>query len=454
MDTRAGDFQKSTPALSCLEAPANLKFERADWALFRTVEGLQQKAGVPKHKLTRLVMKELADNGLDEGGRVRIGELPGGRYFVEDNGPGIDGTPAEIARLFCISRPLVSTKLLRLPTRGALGNGLRVVAGAVLASGGKLTVITRNRRIELKPEFNGTTTVVSATEVEFPTGTRIELSFGPALPADHQTLHWARLACQLARGKVYTGRSSPWWYDAPQFQELLDASGTRPVREVIAEFDGCTGATAGMIIATAKLNRAISNAITREQATTLLEAARTFAKPVTAERLGAIGAGAFGDTAYVQVTGVASFGAGAPLAEVPFLVESWAQKATGEAAEYGTRLTVCVNRTPITGEIHASREKRDIDAFGCGLSHTIATTPAGAEFFLALNVITPYMPITSDGKEPNRAIVRNAQLPNFLSGDAHGRFPSTMRSNSLTTKSRKPYQRSRSNSSASLSWAA
>jgi hypothetical protein len=41
-------------------------------------------------------------------------------------------------RCFSINRPMVSTKLLRLPTRGALGNGLRVVTGAVLASGGSL----------------------------------------------------------------------------------------------------------------------------------------------------------------------------------------------------------------------------------------------------------------------------------------------------------------------------
>ena len=40
----------------------NLKFERQDWTLFRTVEGLQQKAGVPAKLLRRLVLKELADN--------------------------------------------------------------------------------------------------------------------------------------------------------------------------------------------------------------------------------------------------------------------------------------------------------------------------------------------------------------------------------------------------------
>ena len=48
-----------------------------------------------------------------------MGQLAKRRYFVDDDGPGIDGTPEEIARLFSIRRPLVSSKLLRLPTRGA-----------------------------------------------------------------------------------------------------------------------------------------------------------------------------------------------------------------------------------------------------------------------------------------------------------------------------------------------
>jgi len=402
------DFQKSAADLARSGAPQNLKFERTDWMLFRAVEGLEQKAGVPKQKLRRLVVKELTDNGLDEGGKARVGELPnGGGYFVEDSGKGIDGTPVEIARLFSISRPLVSTKLLRLPQRGALGNGLRVVAGAVLASGGTLTVVTRNRRIELQPQYDGTTKVLRTTEVDFPTGTRIEISFGPALPADSQTLRWAELACHFARGKVYAGRSSPWWYDAAQFHELLYASGERPVRDLIASLDGCTGGTAGAVVATAKLNRTVCNKVSRTQATILLEAARVHAKPVTPERLGAVGPDVLTDCAYAVAAGIAEFGSGAPTAKIPFVVETWARKL---AKAFDTQLLVCVNRTPVTGKIHAARDKRDIDAFGCGLSHNIAQAPREAQFLIAINITTPYVPIISDGKEPNlepflRAIV-------------------------------------------------
>jgi hypothetical protein len=126
---QGGNFKKSPAELASLPASENLKLERADWTIFRTVEGLQQKAGVPKHLLRRLVLKELCDNAIDTPPKVRIGLLRNGAaYFVEDEGGGLGGTPKQIAELFIIARPLRSTKLLRLPTRGVLGNGLRVVA--------------------------------------------------------------------------------------------------------------------------------------------------------------------------------------------------------------------------------------------------------------------------------------------------------------------------------------
>jgi DNA topoisomerase VI subunit B len=416
----APDFQKSSPALASSPAPENFKFEREDWTLFRTVEGLQQKAGVPATRLRRLVLKEIADNALDTSTKFDAGQIDGHGFYVADNGPGLDGAPEDIARLFSIARPLVSTKLWRLPTRGALGNGLRVVAGAVLASEGSLAVVTRDRRIELRPERDGTTTVVRATKVESPIGTRIEIGFGPALPSDQAALGWARIACHLAQGTTYGGRSSPWWYDLSQFQELLYASGDRPVRELIASLDGCTGGNAGIIVAAAKLNRVACKNVTREQATDLLEAARLYARPVKPERLGAVGPDAYPDGAYVMSSGVAEFGSIAPLAQIPFVVEMWAAKHEHPR----TNLIACINRTPITGTIEIARDKREINAFGCGLSHTIAQAPVGSQFAIVMNLITPYVPITSDGKEPNLLpfhneiatavgkVVRKAHRPN------------------------------------------
>jgi hypothetical protein len=398
----AGDFQKSQTALACSTAPQILKFERADWSLFRTVEGLQHRAGVAKADLPKLVMKELVDNGLDEGEdtTVSFGGLPSGAYFVTDDGRGIDGTPEDVARLFSISRPMVSTKLLRLPTRGALGNGLRVVAGAVLASEGSLVVITRAQRIALRPERDGTTTVVSAEPVAHanPLGTRIEIAFGPALPCNGDIFSWARLACDLAgHGSTYRGGSSSYWYDAAQFHELLYAAGSTPVREFIANLDGCTGGKAGEIVAEAGLVRVICTDVSRDQVRRLLTVARKNTRQVQPRRLGSIGPEANPSAAYACSFGTVQLGSAEPFAEIPFVIEAWGRRIEHDK----TVLIVSVNRTPVSGSIHAARDGRDIDLFGCGLHHTIARAPKDEQFAIILNVTVPYMPITSDGKAPD-----------------------------------------------------
>ena len=376
-------------------APQNLKFEREDWSLFRTIEGLQQRAGVARDKLSQLVVKELADNSLDAGGEVRIGTLPkDGGYFVEDNGSGIDGPPEDIARLFSIKRPMVSTKLLRLPTRGVLGNGTRVIAGAVLASNGSLTVTTRNRRIELRPERDGSTTVVSVKAVVFPFGTRVEIVLGPALPCDTDTARWARIAERLARvGSTYQGKSSPHWYDAPAFHELLDASGDLPVRKLVAQLDGRTDAMADAIVKRARLNRTICKDVNQKQAARLLATIQRFTDPVSPKQLGSLGPRIFPNYSYAAAYGIARLGA----VEIPHVVEVWAIRSEEDV----TVLQACVNRTPVTGEIEAARQNRDIDFFGCGLSHTVARAAKDTQFEIWLNITTPFMPIVSDGKAPN-----------------------------------------------------
>ncbi len=269
-----------------------------------------------------------------------------------------------------------------------------VVAGAVLSSEGFLFVTTCNQRIELRPERDGGTTVISVAPVDFPVGTRIEIGFGPAIPEDEDALGWADIARQMAQGSSYTGRSSPFWYDAPQFHELLSASGTTPVRELMARLDGCTGARAGEIVAQAGLGRMACGEISRAQAVRLLEVARQKAPEVNPKRLGAVGPELLPGRAYATSSGIVPFGS-APRAEIPFVVE------TSAVEDKNLRLVVCVNRTPVTGDIEATRDKREINVFGCGLAHNVAEAPKDANFAIRLNIVTPYMPITSDGKEPD-----------------------------------------------------
>ena len=293
----------------------NLKFERADWTSFRTLEGLQQKAGVALDGLVALVLKELADNALDTGAKVTVGEIAGG-YFIEDDGPGID--PDEVARLFSIARPLTSSKMLRLPTRGALGNGLRVAAGAVLASGGKLSVETRGVSFTLKPRHQDGTTASTRRAAQATSGnaSRDQLRRVPAerssrsQPDAKAPLDWPRAAFPT------TGSHRPTGTTAPQFHELLSASGDAPVRALVASLDGCAGGRAGEIVMAAGLGRKTCRQVDAAGAVRLLRAARAVAKPVSPKRLGAIGPGQFPGCAHAVADGEVRFGS-EPQALIP-----------------------------------------------------------------------------------------------------------------------------------------
>ena len=376
--------------------PAEFQFERPDWTLFRNVDTLSQKAGVSKDKLRRLVLKELTDNALDSGaGTVMVTEIDADTFRVADTGPGILGEPEAIARLFSVNRPLVSSKLWRMPSRGAMGNGLRVVMGAVAASDGSLVVTTRGRRLELQPRDDGATAILS-DEVVTTAGTAIEITFGPAVPRDPRTTRWADAAVNFAAGgESFTGRPSPWWYDGDAFFELLRGAGDRPVRDLVEGLDGCSGSKAGKI---ASAFRGMPcNRMTREEALMLLASARAVTNPVRPQRLGRVGEGSGLPDAYAIKRGSVSIGGRDPKAVIPFVVEVWAEivKDQGKHPVIDGK----VNRTPIVGDLRAYRDKSEVQFYGCGLAHDVKV-PTSVNF-LAFNITTPWCPITTDGKEPD-----------------------------------------------------
>jgi len=187
-------------------------FTREDWTLFRSLGTLGQKAGVPLRRLAALVVKELVDNALDAGAAAQV-ENDGDWIYVVDDGPGLPGDAAAIASLFSIKRPLTSSKMVRVPSRGALGNGLRVVAGAVLASGGSLFVETRGQRFDLTPRDDGSTDVEVTPAPGHATGTRISIRFGDTIPVPHDVLSWSEIAIAMASmGKAYKAR---WLTSSP-----------------------------------------------------------------------------------------------------------------------------------------------------------------------------------------------------------------------------------------------
>ena len=212
-----------------------LTFVRRDWALFLDPYRLPQKAGCRADQMRALALKELVDNGLDHAANVTLDQIDNDTWSVADDGPGMDRV--RIATLFAVDRPLTSTKLLRRPTRGAVGNGLRVVTGAAMASGGSLHVESRGRRFEIKVHLGTGRTEAVETECNAPTGvgTRVTIRFGAALarsPYDgslaSQALRFPGRACEPMRSHL-------GWYDARSWLELVQAApaGT-PVAQLLA----------------------------------------------------------------------------------------------------------------------------------------------------------------------------------------------------------------------------
>ena len=385
---------RSASVLADEPEPLDFQTEKPDWALFRTLDGLGQKAGVSPTRLRRLALKELVDNALDAGAEVTIRD-EGISYVIEDDGPGISGTPQQVADLFSINRVLRSSKQLRKPQRGALGNGLRVVAGALIASGGgRLIVSTRGNRLDITPLADGGASV-RATPTDRPIGTKIRIAFGPDMPADPLALEWAEAAITMSQGGPgYDGKTSPHWFDAGAFYELVHWAGNRPVRELIAKLDGCTGAKAALV--TGDLKGRTCKSLTRDETTALLTRARVATMPPTVKKLGAVGEIDALPYYYARKTGSIELGSREPKANLPFVVEAWA-----EAAKIETTVAAHVNRTPITGEVLILPPSDDKPViWGCGLNHFL-DIPKKGKWTVVVNVTIPFMPITTDGKEPN-----------------------------------------------------
>lgn len=186
-------------------------FERDDWRLFVDPATLPQKAGCQPSSLRQIVLREIVDNALDAGADATI-ECDGEAWIISDNGPGLD--PADVPRLFAVNRPLLSSKRRRLPLRGMLGNGLRVVMGAVAASEGSIIIETRSHRLKLATDTaTGTTQVVTDEAITPTPGLSVSITLGEALSRHNwQDDLLARTALNVATyGKNYNGPSSPWW---------------------------------------------------------------------------------------------------------------------------------------------------------------------------------------------------------------------------------------------------
>lgn len=161
------------------KAAGTLKYTSDEWRAFVDTDSLQRKAGASWQTMPAMVLKELADNAADAAdGRgasiepVIIGNMPWWR--IADQGRGI--APEDAARVFAVNRPMESTKHVRLPTRGMLGNGTRVVAGYCAVTGSVVMVDSISTRTVLRIEkATGRTVIVRQEPIEPETGTSIFL---------------------------------------------------------------------------------------------------------------------------------------------------------------------------------------------------------------------------------------------------------------------------------------
>jgi DNA topoisomerase VI subunit B len=382
---------------------------RADTLQFRSIDGTTRMAGVPSHRLRRLIAKEITDNALDACDRAGCPgmasiERQGDRTIVTDQGAGIDGGPTILADLFSTGRAMLSAKYWRMPTRGVLGNGLRVMVAAVALSDGTITVETRGRRTVLHPRrITGMTDIGEQTLSDVTTGTRITYTLDATIPHDVHDLADASAAITLAQsaGPPYARRPSPHWLDLDHLVETFHTiePADTTVRQLIEQLDGCTGATAGKLAAPFGKG-CLCRDMTEPEIARLLAAMQAAAREVKARSLGTIGADAFGDAfdAYIVAETALRTGARQPHAVCPVLIEAWASVTSRKGGN--ARLRVFCNRTPAVGNVSATRALGNrIELSGIGLEGT-SFDAEGGNCDLILAVTAPMIPQVSLGKAP------------------------------------------------------
>jgi hypothetical protein len=365
-----------------------LLFVRDDWQLFLDPATLGQKVGAQPQYLRQVVLRELVDNGLDAGAQVTLNQGEGG-WIISDSGPGLD--PAAVPRLFAVNRPLMSSKRRRLPLRGMLGHGLRAVMGAVAASEGSLAVETRGRRLTLAVDLaTGTTIVVDDQPIPDAPGLVVYLTFGPRLPPrySYDDNRLARNAIQLAEhGTTYDGPSSPWWFSSRDLHQLMQQ--VSPIDTTVGRFCDELGFTLE--------DDRICRTLDRADATAVLNQLRQGTKPVAPKALGALGRGVYGDDySYACHTGFTS----ERDAQIPYVIEAWAHCERPEKRGNGSAAAeLLLNRTPSVAKIHVYSYTDRLGLQGCGLGRGVHGTKTG-DYQIILGIITPYVDLATDGKEP------------------------------------------------------
>lgn len=374
--------------------PGAMLYETPDWQEFLDPNNLPRKAGCLVEELPALVLKELVDNGLDAGADVELSYSEGG-WLVSDNGPGI--APEDVPRLFAVNRPLLSSKRKRLPARGMLGNGLRVI----MAYAGKVVVISRGHTMSLAVDpVTGFTKVENDKPTTDEGGLMVWFRGSNVDPADRR---YADETIRLAKyGKTYSGPSLPSWYGKVDFARLIAAAPKEQhLGDVVSDL-GLRPRDRGWPLST----------IGPTDVDIEYDRLRQAYPPIPQNRIiaefGSIGKAAYPDTEYVCKVGTRRIEIGNDVS-VPFVIEVWAaaeqRSAMRQRGQGKVLYKLILNRSSSLAHLEGGSAPNQLVINGCGLSYAL-DVPAGV-YVIRIAVTTPHVKLYSDGKSPDLSPYRN-----------------------------------------------
>ena len=390
------------------------------------LSNLSQRAGVPIGSIRGLILKELVDNALDEmdrvgqPGQVTLTQDGEHTYTVTDQGRGFADSPQELAYRFSIAKPMVSSKQWRKPTRGCVGNGLRVIVASVASGGGRIKIKTRNQVVTLRPRLDGTTAIEDVKTIDWPIGAAITIEIDRNYHAHDGTLSWAKLAIELAQNsaEAFNRKPHPLWLDADHLAlNMLAAIGTdRTLAWFVSQLDRCSSREVGQQI-TSKFGKGrLCRDLNKDEAAKLLELLqRLAATPIKPKQLGPMGRDAWKhkqlSDGYALEEGSFRTGRHEPFGRIPFLVEAWAgtfkpKSKRDDGKFFADEVYVVsvagftINRTPalLTATAYRAGRSRNVNLMLGSLSSELSL-PQG-RFQVAVNITSPYIPIVGDNKTP------------------------------------------------------
>ena len=337
-------------------------------------------------------------------------------YTVSDQGRGFADSPEDLAYRFSFAKPMVSSKQWRRPTRGCVGNGLRVIVGSVASGGGMITIKTRNQAVTLRPRLDGTTAIEEVTAIAWPIGTAVTIQIDPSYHAHEGTGGWANRAIYLAQdsGAAFNRKPHPLWFDADHLAlNMLAAIGAdRTLAWFVSQLDRCSSREVGQLV-TAKFGKGrLCRDVNKAEAAELLRLLqRLAAEPIKPKQLGPIGRYAWKrwnlSHGYALEEGTFQTGRHEPFGSIPFLVEAWAGTFEPKSHDPDDVYDVSVigttiNRTPallVGADVYREGRSRNATLV-LGEEDYELSIPQGC-YRVAINITSPYVPIIGDNKAPS-----------------------------------------------------